>query len=379
MAAALTLAGCDPGVTDPPIDPVATGPAGEAEFTVVGMGLVSDRSTSDLWAHGSVAYTGTRNCEGSVCGNRLYAWDIGDPSNIVLTDSVLVDATRVNDVKISEDGGLAVLTHEGAADGLNGITLLDMTDPLHPTVITRYVGDCSTPTTPSCLGGGIHNVWIDGGFVYAVEEDGGLHILDVSDPREPQEVALFHAGSSHPHDVLVRDGLAFVSHWDAGLVIVDVGNGMRGGSPANPVEVSRIEIADGAMHNAWYWPERGYVFVGQESYEEPAGRMSVVDVSDLTAPVTVAEYAVEGSPPHNFWLDEDRGILYAAWYWKGLHAIDVSGDLEGDLAGQGRLYASIRPRGPRGAASIWAPQLHEGLIFASDKVNGLWALRFTVE
>ena len=35
-----------------------------------------------------------------------------------------------------------------------------------------------------------------------------------------------------PHDVYVRDGLAFLSHWDAGLIILDVGNGMAGGSPA---------------------------------------------------------------------------------------------------------------------------------------------------
>lgn len=360
-------------------DRKVTGPLPTAGFTVVGNGPITTRTTSDFWAHGGVAYTGTVGCDGNLCGDRLFAWDISDPSSILLTDSVEVDATTVNDVKIRADGTLAILTHEGSADGLNGITLLDMTDPLHPAVITRYIGDCTVATDSSCLSGGIHNVWIEGDFVYAVEPADGLHIIDISDPAQPEQVAFFHAGASHPHDVLVRDGLAFVSHWDAGLVILDVGNGLRGGSPGNPVEVSRIQIPGGDVHNAWYWPERGYVFVGQETFVHPFGGMYVVDVSDLAAPVRVADYVLPGSPPHNFWLDESQGILFAAWYSNGLRAIDVNGELAGDLTQQDREYDWVRPNGLRGPGSIWAPQVHDGLVFASDMINGLWAFRFTLD
>jgi hypothetical protein len=358
-------------------DSMITGTPQASSFEVVGNGSIIARRTSDFWAHGGVAYSGTVGCVGTVCGNRLFVWDISDPTRISLTDSVEVDAKTVNDVKIRTDGTLAILSHEGSADSLNGITLLDMTDPLHPTVITRYFGDCTTPTDQSCLGGGIHNLWIEGDFVYAVEPADGLHIIDISDPAVPRPVAFFHAGSSHPHDVLVRDGLAFVSHWDAGLIILDVGNGLRGGSPANPVEVSRIQTPGGDVHNAWYWPDRGYVFVGQETFTSPFGGMHVVDVSDLAAPVTVANYVLPDSPPHNFWLDETEGILFAAWYTNGLRAIDVTGELAGDLTTQGREHASVRPNGSSGPGSIWAPQLHNGLVFASDMINGLWAFRFT--
>ena len=360
-------------------DGKATEPLPTGGFTVVGNGSIPARRTSDFWAYGGVAYSGTVGCEGTACGDRLFVWDISDPANIRLTDSVEVDATTVNDVKIRTDGALAILTHEGSADGLNGITLLDMADPLHPEVITRYTGDCTVTTHPSCLSGGIHNVWIEGDVVYAVEPADGLHVIDISDPTQPRQVAFFHAGSSHPHDVLVRDGLAFVSHWDAGLIILDVGNGLRGGSPGNPVEVSRIQIPGGDVHNAWYWPERGYVFVGQETFAEPVGGMHVVDASDLAAPVRVAGYFLPGSPPNNFWVDETEGILFAAWYTNGLRAIDVNGELAGDLTQQGREYPSVRPNGLRGPGSIWAPQLHNGWVFASDMFNGLWAFRFTSE
>ena len=47
------------------------------------------------------------------------------------------------------------------------------------------------------------------------------------------------------HDTFVRDGLAFVCAWNTGLIIYDVGHGIRGGSPSAPVEVSRIVPLDG--------------------------------------------------------------------------------------------------------------------------------------
>ncbi len=59
------------------------------------------------------------------------------------------------------------------------------------------------------------------------------------------------------HDTFVRDGIAFVCAWNTGVVIFDVGNGRKGGSPSNPVEISRLvtsanDVPGGpAVHNAW--------------------------------------------------------------------------------------------------------------------------------
>ncbi len=161
-------------------------------------------------------------------------------------------------------------------------------------------------------------------------------------------------------------------------MILDVGNGIKGGSPTNPVEVSRIQTAGGATHNAWYWPASGYVFVGEEDFETP-GIMHVVDASNLESPREVATFRVSGATPHNFWLDENRAILYAAWYENGLQAIDVSGTLLGQLERQGREIASIQygsgSRCVSGSETCtWAPQLHGGLIYASDMNTGLWVL-----
>lgn len=346
----------------------------------VGRGAVSERFTSDLWVHNGVAYTGTwggrtRN-DSTRFGNALFAWDVSDPAMPVLTDSVIVDARVVNDVKIRSDGSLAVITHESASDAQNGVTLLDLTDPLHPTVITRFTSTLET---------GVHNAWIEGDYVYLVVDGSsptsGLRVLDISDPQNPQIVAGFYAGFSFLHDVYVRDGLAFLSHWNAGLVILDVGNGIAGGTPANPVEVSRRPTAGGQTHNAWYWPDAGYVFVGEEDFGTP-GIMHVVDVQDLRTPREVATFRVPGTTPHNFWLDESNGVLYLAWYDNGVRVLDVTGELLGELDRQGREIVGLQygagvgcPSSSGTGTCAWAPQLEGDLLYVSDMNTGLWVFR----
>ncbi|GIW50880.1 MAG: hypothetical protein KatS3mg081_0235 [Gemmatimonadales bacterium] len=336
--------------------------------TVVGRGVVSDRFTSDLWVHGGYAYTGTWGQRNGLWGDRLYVWDVSTPSSPVLVDSVVVNARTVNDIKVRADGRLAVLTHEGSADGLNGITILDLSDPAHPATITRF-----TRTLES----GVHNVWIEGDCVYAaVDGEGdlfGLRVIDISDPANPKVASSFYGGLSFVHDVYVRDGLAFVSHWDAGLIILDVGNGIAGGSPQRPVEVSRILIDGGQTHNAWYWPASGYVFVGEEDFSTP-GIMHVIDLRDLTNPIEVASFLVPGNqPPHNFWIDEEKGIAYLAWYGNGIRALDVAGDLLGQLHRQNRELVGVRYGSS--ATMTWAPQLVGDLLFLADMNTGLWVLK----
>ena len=180
-------------------------------------------------------------------------------------------------------------------------------------------------------------------------------------------VASFYGGSISLHDVYVRDGFAFLSHWNAGLIILDVGNGVAGGSPTNPVEVGRVQTAGGQTHNAWYWPAAGYVFVGEEDFATP-GIMHVVDVSDMANPREVATFAVPGTTPHNFWMDEAREILYVAWYSNGIRALDVSGELTGALDQQGREIAGFLYAQGSGAEfpeQTWAPQLHNEIGRAS--------------
>ena len=345
---------------------------------VAGMGRVGDRYTSDLWVHGDHAYTGTWGMRAELPGNVLYAWTLGAQGMPTLSDSIVVDARTVNDVKIRADGRLGVLTHEGDPNDLNGVTFFELSDPAHPRVVSRFTEGLSS---------GVHNAWLEGDFAYLALDpyDSGLRILDVSDPAAPHLVASFYGGESLLHDIHVRDGLAFLSHWDAGLIILDVGNGMAGGSPTSPVEVSRLRDLGGQTHNVWYWPEAGYAFVGEEQFGfslGPSGILRVVDLRDITRPREVATFEVEGASSHNYWLDEDTGTLYLAWYERGLRILDVNGELMGQLELQGREAGFVQYGtetnycflGPEDTCT-WAPQLHDnGKLYASDMNHGLVVL-----
>lgn len=187
------------------------------------------------------------------------------------------------------------------------------------------------------------------------------------------------------HDTFVRDGLAFVLAWNSGVYIYDVGNGMRGGSPSNPQLVSHyVTSASGVpggpqVHNAWWFHnpvsgEARYLFIGQEGPgavgNSSSGDIHVVDVSDLANPQEVASLHLAGAGVHNFWMDEPRQVLYAAYYNGGVIAVDVSGVLTGSL--DSRVIAQAFPGG-EGNAFTWGVQLVGNTLYASDMLNGLWA------
>ena len=313
----------------------------------VGVGLVSHAPTSDLWVFRGVdgrdyAYTGTH--EG---GQKMYAWDVTDPSAPALTDSVVVDARVVNDVKVNADATLAVITREGASNRRNGIVLLDLAVPAHPTVIAEYTEN---------LTGGVHNTFISGDLVYAID-DGTLdvHIIDISDPTKPFEAGRWgiDKAGKYLHDIWIVDGIAYVSYWGDGVWILDVGDGRWGGTPTKPAVISSYAYPEGHTHVAFPYRNsdgHAYLFLGDEIFDcddctprdtmgerVSRGFVHILDVDDIEHPVEVGRYEVPEAGAHNIWAEDDR--LYVAYYQGGLRVVDVSGELRGDLYEQGREIA----------------------------------------
>lgn len=354
--------------------------AAASPVQLVGRRGPTDVATSDLWVFEGrdgrdYAYTGT-HAEGG--GNRMYAWDVTDPANIVLTDSVVVDGRVVNDVKVSADARWAIITREGASSRRNGIVVLDLSDPAHPAILSELTDS---------LTAGIHNVWINGDVVYAVNDGtSAMHILDLSDPRQPKHAGRWEVRPGEQdkslHDVWADGRYAYLSYWDDGLVILDIGAGTHGGTPRKPVFVSRISYDIGNTHTAYR--EGDYVFVGDEIFgcaectNGPRGYIHVMDVSDIAQPKEVAKFEVPEAGAHNIWVE--NGILYIAYYQGGLRIVDVSGELRGDLYRQGRqigwFHTAAADSALRtGQPMAWGPQLFKGNVFVSDMNSGLWVLR----
>ena len=109
------------------------------------------------------------------------------------------------------------------------------------------------------------------------------------------------------------------------------------------------------------------------------GWIHFVEFDDLDQPNEVARYKVGDFGVHNYWIDTDEEVLYVAYYQGGLRALDISGELMGDLYAQGREIGRFYSDDPEGhipnSPMAWGPQPYKGNIFFSDFHSGLWVVR----
>jgi hypothetical protein len=365
------------------------------EIEIQGQGSVSDAHTSDLWIYEGndgrdYAVTGTWGANG-----WAYFWDVTNPAAIVKTDSIHVDARTVNDVKVSPDARYAALSREGASNRRNGAVILDLADPAHPVVASTF--DTNGVT------GGVHNMFATDDHLFALAGGDKYVIIDMSDLSNPTYVSEYNHPDSRVHDVWVHDGIAYSSEWGNGVVVVDVGNGRWGGSIENPVFVTNVPYPVGSTHAAfpYFQEETGkfYLFLGDEIMNregaawsgtgldripQPGGTPSVtrgyihiIDFTDPENPTDVARYEASEFGTHNLWVEDD--MLYVAYYEGGVRTVDVSGELMGNLATQGREVAVYKAFDPNGFAAnapmAWGPQPYKGNLFFSDFNSGLWSVK----
>lgn len=246
----------DAGATSPELDVLGT-------FVVPYEGL-----TTDVWAYGNYAYIGSFSspkCSLDITGVRVI--DISNPTEPAQVAFIPAKpATRNNDVKVGHidtpvfSGEILVATNEGCADhhprlnanensindrrpGQGGFSIWDVTNPAKPRALAQHV-----------LGGsnGIHNtfIWQQGENAYLIAVDDvdtrDTIVVDITDPENPVEItrtgpqdwpglgsADVQGAEVFLHDVWVQENggkiIAYLSYWDAGLVLLDVTD------PANPV------------------------------------------------------------------------------------------------------------------------------------------------
>jgi uncharacterized protein YjdB len=369
----------------------------ERSLDLIGRIKLKDMQAAEQWLFGNHIYIST-------IWDQVQVYDVSDPKNPKLTDTIKVDARVINDISVTADGKIGVLTREGASSRKNGIVFLDTSDPAHPKIISEFT---------ETVTGGVHSAYIDKHYVYLTDDaTGSLRVIDFKDVKNPREVARWQAEPRGPkvtdsitggqfnegrylHDVQVKDGLAYLAYWRDGLVILDVGNGIKGGSPEKPQLVSQLRFNHNELYgDGWLagthevYRYKNYVFVGDEVF--PAqfeiyskkripvrGVLHVVDVSDITNPRKVAEYEVPEGGAHNVWVQDD--ILVMGFYAGGGRVLDVSGELRGDLYRQGREIARLWTGDEQGYRPnlpfAWGARQFGDYIFFNDVNSGIWIMK----
>ncbi|WP_417727717.1 PA domain-containing protein [Roseovarius sp.] len=259
--------------------------------------------TTDVWVHDGFAYIGTFN---SPCGDGtgangsgvqiFYARNPSKPYQISVIPSP--EGSRSNDVKVASmnSGDILVHSNESCGGGPGGFEVYNVDDPEFPQPLASVRIDEINALSNLVFGGitdvGVHNLWLfsqgSNDYVGVVAETAfdNFMIYDITDPANPVRVSAWGAeeifdpgvgdevadvsrvlnsalwlldgfGASANrflHDVTINKAgdKAYLSNWDAGLVLIDISD------PANPAFVSQaIDVANGSLdgevnsHNAW--------------------------------------------------------------------------------------------------------------------------------
>jgi len=202
----------------------------EREVELVGRVPFKEFQGAEEWIIGNYAYYST-------IADRFMVYDISDPAHPKLTDTVTVDARIVNDIMTTADGKILVISREGASNRKNGIAFYDTSDPAHPKLISEYTATVT---------GGVHSAFVNTHYVYLTDDaTGSMRVIDFADVKNPKEVARWQTenpivstvrtkegeeiAGRYLHDLYVKDGLAYLAYWHDGVVILDVGAGLKGG------------------------------------------------------------------------------------------------------------------------------------------------------
>lgn len=190
--------------------------------------------------------------------------------------------------------------------------------------------------------GNAHNIMIneETGFAYAIGTNtfnGGMHILDISDPLNPVLVGSYDGAYSHDVHPIVYHGpdpdyfgreVVVCFNGYSGISIVDVED------KTDTQLISQLSYAQsGYTHQGWVGEDHRYCFFNDELDEMNFGnntRTYILDIQDLDTPQIIGffEAPVEAID-HNMYAIGDK--VYQSNYLSGLRILDVSDAANGNL------------------------------------------------
>lgn len=354
--------------------------------------------------------------------------DVTNPTRIAVLGSYRAAGSGFQEVRVTPDGRHALLNVQdlpgpGAAGASCGVCIhvVSVSDPARPTLESVFPVEVQ----------GTHNLDVvqypDGLYVFfvgqpatanndpvgnrlgvarLVDSPAGAVLVPVGTFAHP---ALRDDGRSFPHDILVQahpDGrrVAYVSHWDGGVVTFDATNP----AAVTPLGVNTEKAPSDALAIHWTMQEpakrpdgRTIVWSAPEigSLAKGTGAIRAYDGSD---PATLrqigawslpGDLAIEGQfrlSPHTVIPDLATGLAAVAHYHAGVWVLDISDPAR--PAALGYYFPHGNGTAPY-AGDIWwkkpnfnptgfLPNAYQarwdnGLLWVTERGTGLYALRYT--
>jgi choice-of-anchor B domain-containing protein len=322
--------------------------------------------------------------------------DVSDPTNPVYVGQLpLTEGARVNawrDVKVYKDHAYVVADNAGD----HGMQIFDLTQ-------LRDVEAENMPMTFEETAhydqvNSVHNIVIneETGYAYAVGSSGGgktcgggLHMINIQDPRNPTFEGCFadkstgRSGTGYTHDAqcLIYDGpdaeyqgreICMGSN-ETAVSVADVTD------KDNPTAISTGSYPDHAyVHQGWFGENQRYFYQNDE-LDELQGkadqtRTLIWDMKDLDNPKLVKELMLpEKSSDHNLYVKGD--MMYQSNYKSGLRILDISDPVNPEEV----AHFDTQPYGENspGFQGSWSnyPYFDSGIIVVSSIGEGLFVLQ----
>ena len=323
--------------------------------------------------------------------------DISNPSQpVAVADLPLTEGARPNswrDMKVYKDH--AYIVADGA--GPHGMQVFDLTrlrtlQPQANGLPQRVEYDGLYTNIASA-----HNIVIneESGFAYPVGASGGgttcgggLHMVDIRDPKKPTFVGCFsdtgtgRAGTGYSHDAqcITYKGpdARYTGHEicvgsnENSISIADVTD------KKNPKAVSRATYPNVAYaHQGWFTDDHKYFYLddeGDEGRGVPKTRTMIWDLTDLENPKLAREHlGVEATSDHNLYIKGD--LMYQANYRSGLRVLSIRDPLNPrEVAFFDTAPYTENSPGFNGAWSVY-PFFKSGVIIVSSIEQGLFIVR----
>ena len=317
---------------------------------------------NDVW--GYVAPDGTEyGILGAGIGTAIFSLqDPTNPEHIITVPGVF---SRWRDMK-SLDTYIYVVADEGD----DGLLIIDMTQA--PDTITwkhwkpelPILG--ANPTLRKC-----HNLHIDSCYAFLAGCNNGspqigTFIIDLcSDPLNPTYITT--TDSIYAHDAYAQGDRLYLSNLGAGFSIVDISD------RSAPKTLAIQETSRDFTHNAWASHDGNYLFTTDERF---GAYVDAYDISNPDEIILLDKYRPvaseeQGAIPHNVhYLD---GYLITSYYTDGVKIVDANRPQ--NLIEVGSYDTYFFRDGSFGGHWGAYPYLPSGLILSSDRSTGLYVFQ----
>ena len=232
--------------------------------------------------------------------NLAFVIDFGEQASYGLIIVNISNPSQPEILGTFHDGGLPFAIETVGdivflADQIEGLRIINITNPSLPTAIEGYTGSETA-----------YDLEVVDDLLYLADDDNGMVILNISTPSEPVFVSSYGSRCIH---LDIEGDIACITG-QGGLTLVDISD------PTNPTYIDQFSDGSGFWDPSF---SNEIIYVGNHD-----GGVGELQIFDATNPTDIEKLVEFDSPGHfqSFFVQDS--LLYAVDYEMGLYLLDVT-------------------------------------------------------